>query len=434
MGEDCPRRGGLEGKRTTVKQTYRVMAGLIALGVLVQAAAIAFGWFDAISEIDNGLVIDENYEGNAGHMLHGIERHDRDAGAGPDPADRVLLRREGGPAARAKWAGIVFGLIVLQVALAFVSFAAPIVGVLHGINALAHPRRGGARGRADAARRRVARQHSAGRSTSRRRPPAPPLRSRPVLSERRRRRWWRLAVPLVLLVAALGTLGWFWWSSLVPVDVLRHGDGARRLRWWAAHEHGGTAAPGERRRPDRAGHGRAGRRRRAGGRPGAVRARQRRGDRRLHAQRQLPRARARGAAGRPRPGHADQRRRGRRGDAALARGRRAERRGRRRRGHPGRRGARGAVRLPLRRGGRRHVLVPLPPGLPRPGARWAVRHPRRPAARRHRRRRTSSRPCTPTTDGARSTAGPARIRWSPIRRGRSACGWSTPTTARCGRG
>ncbi len=40
------------------------------------------------------------------------------------------------PGAR-KWAGIVFGLIVLQVALAFVAFGAPIVGALHGINALA---------------------------------------------------------------------------------------------------------------------------------------------------------------------------------------------------------------------------------------------------------------------------------------------------------
>ena len=39
-----------------MKQTYRVVAGLIALGVLVQAAAVAFGWFDAINEIDNGLV------------------------------------------------------------------------------------------------------------------------------------------------------------------------------------------------------------------------------------------------------------------------------------------------------------------------------------------------------------------------------------------
>ena len=35
-----------------------------------------------------------------------------------------------------KWAGIVFGVIVLQVALAFAAFSAPIIGALHGINAL----------------------------------------------------------------------------------------------------------------------------------------------------------------------------------------------------------------------------------------------------------------------------------------------------------
>ncbi len=40
------------------------------------------------------------------------------------------------PGAR-KWGGIVFGLIVLQVALAILAFAAvPAIGALHGLNAL----------------------------------------------------------------------------------------------------------------------------------------------------------------------------------------------------------------------------------------------------------------------------------------------------------
>jgi hypothetical protein len=64
-----PARGSLEG--TIVKQTYRVVSGLIALGVLVQAADVALGWFSAIHDLDNGRVIDENYDGNAGHVLHG---------------------------------------------------------------------------------------------------------------------------------------------------------------------------------------------------------------------------------------------------------------------------------------------------------------------------------------------------------------------------
>ena len=119
-----------------MKQTYRVVSGLIALGVLVQAAAIAFGWFGAIHELDNGLVIDENYDGNAGHVLHGIN------GMYVMPLLGLILlivsffAAKQVPGAR-KWAGIVFGLIVLQVVLAFVAFGAPIVGALHGINALA---------------------------------------------------------------------------------------------------------------------------------------------------------------------------------------------------------------------------------------------------------------------------------------------------------
>lgn len=119
-----------------MKQTYRVVAGLIALGVVIQAGAIAYAWFDAINGLDNGLVIDQNYEGNAGHALHGI------AGMYLLPLLGLILLVVSFFAARTvpgarTWAGIVFGLIILQVILAFVSFGAPIVGALHGINALA---------------------------------------------------------------------------------------------------------------------------------------------------------------------------------------------------------------------------------------------------------------------------------------------------------
>jgi hypothetical protein len=36
-----------------------------------------------------------------------------------------------------RWAGLTFGLTALQVALAFVAFSAPVVGTLHGLNAIA---------------------------------------------------------------------------------------------------------------------------------------------------------------------------------------------------------------------------------------------------------------------------------------------------------
>jgi hypothetical protein len=119
-----------------VKQTYRVVAGLIALGVLVQAGAIAAGWFTAIHDVDNGLVIDDNYDGNVFHGIHGF------VGFNIMPLLGLILlivsffAATSVPGAR-KWAGIVLGLIVLQVALALFAFSVPALGALHGINALA---------------------------------------------------------------------------------------------------------------------------------------------------------------------------------------------------------------------------------------------------------------------------------------------------------
>ena len=119
-----------------MKQTYRVIAGLIALGVLVQAGAIAAGWFTALHDVDKGLVIDKNYDGNAFHSLHGF------VGFNVMPILGLVLlivsffAAKSVPGAR-KWGAIVFGLIILQVALALFAFSVPALGALHGINALA---------------------------------------------------------------------------------------------------------------------------------------------------------------------------------------------------------------------------------------------------------------------------------------------------------
>jgi heme A synthase len=119
-----------------VKQTYRVVAGLIALGVLVQAASVAFGWFQVISDVESGAVFDENAEFNLGHLVHLY------GGLYAIPVLGLVLlvvsflAAKEVPAAR-KWGGIVFGLVVLQVALAIFAFAlAPAIGALHGLNAL----------------------------------------------------------------------------------------------------------------------------------------------------------------------------------------------------------------------------------------------------------------------------------------------------------
>ncbi len=101
--------------------------------MLLQAASVAFGWFDALSAIDSGTVIDGNYEGNAGHMLHGM------VGMMVIPLLGLILLIVSFFAkipSGVKWAAGLFLVIILQVILGIVAFSVPIIGALHGINAL----------------------------------------------------------------------------------------------------------------------------------------------------------------------------------------------------------------------------------------------------------------------------------------------------------
>lgn len=116
-----------------MRSTYRVLALLICLGVVLQAAAIAFGWFDVIADSEKAdVVLNDDYDGNAGHMMHGI------LGMTVIPLLGLILLVVSFltkvPGA-SKWAGYVFGSIVFQVVIGIMSFSAPILGVLHGINA-----------------------------------------------------------------------------------------------------------------------------------------------------------------------------------------------------------------------------------------------------------------------------------------------------------
>lgn len=116
-----------------MKQTYRVLAGLIALGVVVQAAAIALAWFGVIADIEDGGTFTSDSDGNVGHALHGI------VGMMVIPLLALVLFvisffakvRSG-----TKYAGLLLLAVVVQVVLAFVAFGVPAVGALHGINAL----------------------------------------------------------------------------------------------------------------------------------------------------------------------------------------------------------------------------------------------------------------------------------------------------------
>jgi hypothetical protein len=117
-----------------MRNLYRYLAMAVATGVVVQAAAIAWGAFGIAHDVDAGVVVDENYVDNFGIDLHAT------VGSMVIPLLAlallivgILIRSTDGAL---RWGGIVFGLVVLQVILAEVSFGAPVVGLLHGTNAL----------------------------------------------------------------------------------------------------------------------------------------------------------------------------------------------------------------------------------------------------------------------------------------------------------
>lgn len=117
-----------------MKRAYRIIAYLIAAGVVLQAAFIAFGVFGLAHDIDAGAVVDSNYDGNAGWMLHAVNGEM----IIPLLAIGLLVVSFFARVPRGiRWAGTVFGLVVLQVMLAFFAFGASVVGLLHGVNALA---------------------------------------------------------------------------------------------------------------------------------------------------------------------------------------------------------------------------------------------------------------------------------------------------------
>lgn len=121
-------------------KVYRVLAYLVAAAVAFQAATIAYAFFALGSWVEKGGVLDKAaMEGGGGVGGEGgLSAHGYGAMAVALFGLALLVvsffaKIPGG----VKWAAIVFGLIVLQWALAFASFAVAGLGILHGINALA---------------------------------------------------------------------------------------------------------------------------------------------------------------------------------------------------------------------------------------------------------------------------------------------------------
>jgi hypothetical protein len=123
-----------------MKSAYKYLALAIALDVLVQAAAIAYGASGLASYVDDGHQVakgtleDAHFTGVGGYALHGIN------GMMVIPLLSIALlvvalvaKIPGG----ARAAGILLVMVVVQVLLGIAAGSVPILGALHGILALA---------------------------------------------------------------------------------------------------------------------------------------------------------------------------------------------------------------------------------------------------------------------------------------------------------
>jgi len=111
----------------TMRTAYRVLAYLLALSVAVQASLIAFGAFALENNIGNGPVSDGD--------TTGVTLHHSFAYVVLLCAVALLAVSPGARVSHGvRWAAIPLGLIVVQF---FLAYSAAIIGVLHGLNALA---------------------------------------------------------------------------------------------------------------------------------------------------------------------------------------------------------------------------------------------------------------------------------------------------------
>lgn len=118
-----------------MRTAYRVLAYLVALEVVVQAAAIAFATFGLLDFVSSGGVLDRAtqrahaYDGAVGFVVHSVN------GQMITPAIALILlvvaffaRIPGGVV----WAAVVLVTVVVQVLLGQFAHAIPTFGWVHG--------------------------------------------------------------------------------------------------------------------------------------------------------------------------------------------------------------------------------------------------------------------------------------------------------------
>lgn len=115
-----------------MRAAYRVLAVVVMVGVALQVASIAFGVFGLEADAEDGATVNRDYQ-NFGLDWHSI------AGTAMGVVVLALLvvsffaKVERGRTL----AGVLVGLVLLQLVLATVAFGVPAVGALHGLNGLA---------------------------------------------------------------------------------------------------------------------------------------------------------------------------------------------------------------------------------------------------------------------------------------------------------
>ncbi|MGA8210231.1 MAG: hypothetical protein WB441_16225 [Nocardioidaceae bacterium] len=124
-----------------MRNLYRVLAFLVAIEVVVQASAVAYGLFGLGRWVDDGGTLNKaamesdqtTFTGLGGFILHGMN------GMMVIPLIALVLlivsffaKVPGGVA----WAGIVLVAVAAQVALGLFAHSIPGLGILHGANAL----------------------------------------------------------------------------------------------------------------------------------------------------------------------------------------------------------------------------------------------------------------------------------------------------------
>jgi hypothetical protein len=116
-----------------MRAVYRVLAMLIAVGVVIQAAAIAYALFDILHKTDDGQIFTKDSD-NAGIAVHQV------VGEMVVPLlvlALLIVSFFAGIPGGVKWAAITFGVLILQIVLAYASFPVPVLGTLHALNAFA---------------------------------------------------------------------------------------------------------------------------------------------------------------------------------------------------------------------------------------------------------------------------------------------------------